>query len=100
MNSLISFFPCSLAPSFPPPAPSSTAEPVPGRQVTNLVMNFGPQHPAAHGVLRLVVQINGEVGGCTPSLQSTNPPSPPLAVLAVVVSGVGQDVSVLLCCII
>ncbi|WP_298370777.1 NADH-quinone oxidoreductase subunit D [Azospirillum sp.] len=24
-------------------------------------MNFGPQHPAAHGVLRLVMELNGEV---------------------------------------
>ncbi|MDH3380241.1 MAG: NADH-quinone oxidoreductase subunit D, partial [Gammaproteobacteria bacterium] len=24
-------------------------------------MNFGPQHPAAHGVLRLVVELDGEV---------------------------------------
>jgi NADH:ubiquinone oxidoreductase subunit D len=24
-------------------------------------LNFGPQHPAAHGVLRLVIQINGEI---------------------------------------
>ena len=24
-------------------------------------MNFGPQHPASHGVLRLVVQLNGEL---------------------------------------
>ena len=24
-------------------------------------MNFGPQHPAAHGVLRLVLQLNGEL---------------------------------------
>ena len=40
----------------------STAEPVPGKPVTNLMINFGPQHPAAHGVLRLVMQINGEVG--------------------------------------
>lgn len=27
----------------------------------NLTLNFGPQHPAAHGVLRLVVEMDGEV---------------------------------------
>lgn len=30
--------------------------------VTNITLNFGPQHPAAHGVLRLVLELNGEVG--------------------------------------
>ncbi len=29
--------------------------------VTSLTMNFGPQHPAAHGVLRLVVEMDGEI---------------------------------------
>ena len=29
--------------------------------MTSLTMNFGPQHPAAHGVLRLVMEIDGEV---------------------------------------
>jgi NADH:ubiquinone oxidoreductase subunit D len=29
--------------------------------IKNFTMNFGPQHPAAHGVLRLVVEVNGEV---------------------------------------
>ena len=27
-----------------------------------VTLNFGPQHPAAHGVLRLLVQLEGEVG--------------------------------------
>jgi NADH-quinone oxidoreductase subunit D len=27
----------------------------------NYVINFGPQHPAAHGVLRLILHMNGEV---------------------------------------
>ena len=27
----------------------------------NFTMNFGPQHPAAHGVLRLVVEMDGEI---------------------------------------
>ncbi len=30
-------------------------------EIKNLIMNFGPQHPAAHGVLRLVVEMDGEV---------------------------------------
>ena len=24
-------------------------------------MNFGPQHPAAHGVLRMVLELDGEI---------------------------------------
>jgi NADH dehydrogenase (ubiquinone) Fe-S protein 2 len=31
------------------------------RDVRNYTMNFGPQHPAAHGVLRLLLELNGEV---------------------------------------
>ncbi len=30
-------------------------------QIKNFSINFGPQHPAAHGVLRLVVELDGEV---------------------------------------
>src|SRR6266480_7686436 len=29
--------------------------------VRNFTINFGPQHPAAHGVLRLVIELDGEV---------------------------------------
>lgn len=29
--------------------------------IANFTMNFGPQHPAAHGVLRLVLELDGEV---------------------------------------
>ncbi|MBY0447987.1 MAG: hypothetical protein K2P95_04795, partial [Hyphomonadaceae bacterium] len=31
-----------------------------GRERT-FTINFGPQHPAAHGVLRLILELDGEV---------------------------------------
>jgi len=31
------------------------------KKIKNFTLNFGPQHPAAHGVLRLVLEMNGEV---------------------------------------
>ena len=31
------------------------------RKIKNFNMNFGPQHPAAHGVLRLILELNSEV---------------------------------------
>jgi NADH-quinone oxidoreductase subunit D len=30
-------------------------------EIQNFTMNFGPQHPAAHGVLRLILEMDGEV---------------------------------------
>ena len=36
-------------------------------EIQNYTMNFGPQHPAAHGVLRLILEMNGEV------IQSADP---------------------------
>ncbi|XP_026809173.1 NADH-ubiquinone oxidoreductase 49 kDa subunit [Rhopalosiphum maidis] len=39
---------------------NSNPQPV-EREVKNMTINFGPQHPAAHGVLRLVLELAGEV---------------------------------------
>lgn len=36
-------------------------KPIVPQKVKNFTINFGPQHPAAHGVLRLVLEMNGEV---------------------------------------
>src|SRR6187200_423652 len=33
----------------------------PETEIENYTINFGPQHPAAHGVLRLVLEMDGEV---------------------------------------
>jgi NADH-quinone oxidoreductase subunit D len=39
-----------------------TGQPAAGAQnLRNFSINFGPQHPAAHGVLRLVLELDGEV---------------------------------------
>ena len=27
----------------------------------SITLNFGPQHPAAHGVLRLILELDGEI---------------------------------------
>ena len=31
------------------------------KKTKSLSLNFGPQHPAAHGVLRLILELDGEV---------------------------------------
>src|SRR5690349_19388122 len=30
-------------------------------KINNYTINFGPQHPAAHGVLRLIMELDGEI---------------------------------------
>lgn len=32
-----------------------------GKEIKNFMLNFGPQHPAAHGVLRLILELDGEI---------------------------------------
>lgn len=55
-SALIAF----LSPDKDPPAE---------KNVANLTINFGPQHPAAHGVLRLVMELSGEsVKKCDPHI--------------------------------
>src|SRR6202161_802604 len=40
-----------------------------GADIKNYTINFGPQHPAAHGVLRLVLEMDGEtVERCDPHI--------------------------------
>lgn len=47
--------------------PRADKDPVAHKKVSSLTINFGPQHPAAHGVLRLVMELSGEtVKKCDP----------------------------------
>ncbi len=42
--------------------PQAGAKPTIGDEVVqNYTINFGPQHPAAHGVLRLIMELDGEI---------------------------------------
>ncbi|ABF53022.1 NADH dehydrogenase I, D subunit [Sphingopyxis alaskensis RB2256] len=41
--------------------PVDTANTAGDQAVTNYTINFGPQHPAAHGVLRMVMELDGEI---------------------------------------
>ena len=43
------------------PARHSMNEQASAKALRNFTINFGPQHPAAHGVLRLVLELDGEV---------------------------------------
>ena len=41
--------------------PVDTADTAGDLAVTNYTINFGPQHPAAHGVLRMILELDGEI---------------------------------------
>ena len=43
------------------PAGVPVLEPAEGAKDQHMVLNMGPQHPATHGVLRLVLEIDGEI---------------------------------------
>jgi NADH-quinone oxidoreductase subunit D len=48
--------------SAPRPAHEELGEELEGAPfIRNFTMNFGPQHPAAHGVMRMVLEMDGEV---------------------------------------
>lgn len=42
------------------PSPRSITEPALAGNTKNMVLNMGPHHPSTHGVLRLVVELDGE----------------------------------------
>uniref|UniRef100_A0A8C6PTA1 NADH dehydrogenase [ubiquinone] iron-sulfur protein 2, mitochondrial n=1 Tax=Nothobranchius furzeri TaxID=105023 RepID=A0A8C6PTA1_NOTFU len=51
------------------PPPWNDKDPPVEKEVSTLTINFGPQHPAAHGVLRLVMELSGEsVKKCDPHI--------------------------------
>uniref|UniRef100_A0A674HEU8 NADH dehydrogenase [ubiquinone] iron-sulfur protein 2, mitochondrial n=20 Tax=root TaxID=1 RepID=A0A674HEU8_TAEGU len=59
-------FPSKATEKWVPP-PWNDKDPVAHKKVASLTINFGPQHPAAHGVLRLVLELSGEtVKRCDP----------------------------------
>jgi NADH-quinone oxidoreductase subunit D len=42
------------------PSPHSITDPALAGKTNNMVLNMGPHHPSTHGVLRLVVELDGE----------------------------------------
>lgn len=53
-------YPDEITSKWKVPPYNSKMAPVAEKNVRNLNINFGPQHPAAHGVLRMVLELDGE----------------------------------------
>ncbi|XP_065321918.1 NADH-ubiquinone oxidoreductase 49 kDa subunit-like [Gordionus sp. m RMFG-2023] len=54
-----SLFPDDFDTRWKPPIPF-LSKPAPEMNIKTMQLNFGPQHPAAHGVLRLILQLDAE----------------------------------------
>jgi NADH-quinone oxidoreductase subunit D len=52
-------FEANVAPS--PPLPAGAREELPDLQGEKMVLNMGPSHPATHGVLRIILELDGEI---------------------------------------
>ena len=55
--------------TLPPEFDQDEAAGVPGGEENRWTLNFGPQHPATHTTLRIVLELDGErIVGCTPHI--------------------------------
>lgn len=54
-------YPGDFEPTVEVEPPSRWQGPPIEKKIKNMVLNFGPQHPAAHGVLRLILELDHEV---------------------------------------
>lgn len=54
---------CNEQIDWKPPKPESMIAhpPIAQQTIENIKINFGPQHPAAHGVLRMILELDGEI---------------------------------------
>src|SRR5688500_3005258 len=59
----------AAADTLPPEFDEDEAAGVPGGEENRWTLNFGPQHPATHTTLRIVLELDGErIVGCTPHI--------------------------------